>query len=334
MSWEDWLPKRGGKTEQLQEPSEDLALLAPIVEAAELLKRKNDHEGDKRLIKIISDMTWHAIRGNGEEAREALDVGSRELVDRYFSWKENYIRGKDFSNTINFTESGKRTAKNTVMYIPGMFDDSMEERTRILERNDVNRQSRNEYWVSADTLYSARDVERIRAIIDELESKIIERIELGGRVVLIGYSCGGLIGKVLADRLSEKYPNRIGLIVHHAPLDGDEGWLVEHSSVKELQAAIGFINLHGGDYPFIPLGGKDDIIVTCKSCVMSTEGNPIKIKRLHGGHPVPIPGLGITRKTCLDHPKAARRVAAAIRNIESYLDRRNLNKTRETVPSA
>ena len=282
-------------------------VMASAAEVVDVLVQKESYLGDKKLRIIMEYATAKAI-GILSVAKKAFDVSARASVDVWFASREKKIGKEYLSSHVLVVESGHPESANTVMYIPGMFDSGVDARMRsILTKCDL---SRDEYWMAIETLYSARDISRIRAIIDDLEGRLIERLDKGGNVTIIGYSCGGLIGKVLADKLSQMYPGKVGLVIHNAPLDPNNGFLVRYSGIQALQRDIGFTSKHAmSDYPFVILYGKEDMVVPCQACLGQTGSEKIKTKEIPGGH----------RMSCIDSPKAAHRVYAAVRAIQKHM---------------
>lgn len=315
-------PKNTEKTQE--NPAEELRdsgdldpeMMSATVEAAEILEQKEEYLDDRKARNIIEYATGRIFdffrRGTGY----VFDESVRRGVNLWFSREEKKIAQDPRSREIKYFESGPVDAHNTIMYIPGQFDDAVKERTdSIHTRCDLGRSER---WVSIDTLYSARKISRVREIIEELKTYLTKRLEEGGRVILLGYSCGGLIGKVLADELSAVYPGRVSLIVHNAPLDPENGFFVRNASIQELQRQIGFTSRYKQDYPFVVLGGSEDVIVPCQKCIVHPEGDPVKVKPIPGGHPVAknVPLIGNGFETCLDSDKAVEKIRVAVRAAE------------------
>jgi len=277
-------------------------------EAAEILEQKESYLGDKKLREIMEYATGKVLGLIGGAAEKTFDVGVRAGVNMWFARREKKIEGKYMATHMLVVDSGHEESKNTIMYIPGMFDKGVYARmASIHNKCDL---SRDEYWMMIETLYSARDIPRVRAIIDGLEELLVERLEQGGNATIVGYSCGGLIGKVLADKLSEKYPGRVGLVVHNAPIDPKNGLFVRLSGIEKLQKEIGFTHEHvKTEYPFVVLYGHNDMIVPCQDCIEQPDGEPIKTKVISGGH----------RRSCINDPRAARRVYAAVRAVQQYM---------------
>lgn len=311
-------PDAFSETKSVFEPE----VMSSAAEVAEGLEQKESYLGDKKLRGIMEYATGKVLGMVGGVAEKAFDASVRASVNAWFARREKRIEGRFLSANIYVAESGHPESRNTVMYIPGMFDDGVDARMRSIHTKCDLDKNKDEYWMAIKTLYSARDIPRVRAIIDELEEMLIERLDQGGNVTIMGYSCGGLIGKVLADKLSQIYPGRVGLVVHNAPLDPKGGFFVRYSGIAELQKEIGFKSEHPkGDYPFVILAGKEDRIVPCSECIEQPDGEPIKIKEISGGH----------RRSCIDDPKAARRVYAAVRAVEKYIPRHGKKEEQEAA---
>jgi len=288
-------------------------------EAADILEQKESYLGDKKLRGIMEYATGTVLGMVGGAAEKTFDVAARASVNAWFARREKRIAGKYVAKHIIVMESGLEGSKNTILYIPGMFDNAVQARMRSIHNKcDLNR---DEYWMAIDTLYSARDIPRVREIIDDLEEKLVKRLDQGGNATIVGYSCGGLIGKVLADKLSEAYPGKVGLVVHNAPFDPKRGFFVRYSGIEELQKEIGFTSEHlKGDYPFVILYGHEDMIVPCQECIEQPDGEAIKAKEISGGH----------RRSCINDPKAARRVYAAVRAVEKHMLKYSKREARRT----
>lgn len=233
-------------------------------------------------------------------------IGSQ--FERWFERQEATISRdpRAHESDTSYTE-GTADASKTVLYLSGMFDDDSKDR---MERIYGARTSeRDEYWTCFDALYSIRDSEQVQRIMEEVEAMVRQRLEQEGTVTLSGYSCGGLMAKVVADRLSEEYPGRIGVVAHNAPLDADQGFFVRHANFQAHHERMGFTPTCDGAYPLIVLQGTDDMIVPANSSARSSTGEEIKSKAIPFGHKEP-----------LCSPEAARRIYAAVRAVQTYME--------------
>ncbi|MBI4068488.1 hypothetical protein HY413_03725 [Candidatus Kaiserbacteria bacterium] len=276
---------------------------------------ENNH---KTAEKSLSKEPWFPEEQIVEKILKGKISAHDPLVDNVFSriiggvftmWferQEQKIYGQALSRTHEIKKLGTEEAERVVMYLPGMFDYGMEERAQTIFKSGTDQ--RKEFWMAIKALYSLRDTKRIFELMGDLEALLEERIHVGKTVTIVGYSCGGLVGKVLADRLSTKYPGTCGLVVHNAPIDPTGGFFVRYANVAEFQEEIGFRKTHEGTYPLIVLNGSGDMIVPCTSCLQDESGGEIKTKGMPGTH----------RRSCA-HPIAAKRIRAAIRAVEMHI---------------
>lgn len=166
--------------------------------------------------------------------------------------------------------------------------------------------------IIADTLYSARRLEKIQEILTETEAHARTLLDEDPKstLILIGYSFGGLMGKELADRLSKDYPNRIGLVAHNSPFNPDKGEFVKYAKLKDVHRAVGFSPVYDGSlFPAYLLAGKYDWISPRDSGLITKDGKEILPKNIPSKHTDPC-----------HSPIATRYIRAAIRRIQSRLN--------------
>ncbi len=235
----------------------------------------------------------------------------RDPVGKWYATYEKKIEGNELAHTVRFEESGDIEAQSTILYIPGQFDDAIQTRLKDISSSKPENSSRREHWIGVRALYSARDISRVQTVIGDIEAKAraLLKHDTHKTITLVGYSCGGLFAKVIADKLSYEFPGRIGLVAHNAPLDATQGFLVRYANIQEVQNQIGFSRTHDGNYPVIILSGEGDMIVPCTSCIYSTEGNKIPTKPLkQASHAHPC-----------TNPVAAKRIYAATLAVQRYM---------------
>lgn len=254
---------------------------------------------------------------------------------------ENDIR----ASGVTFENFGNPESRKAVMYLPGQFDYNIHERMArisklpivrplralenmvnhlpptinhefmelLIEGQDNTAEDAQYRFVAADTLYSARRLDRVQEILEETESYARTLLDEhpSNTLILVGYSFGGLMGKELADRLAVDYPGRIGLVAHNSPFDPEKGEFVKYAKLKDVHEKIGFSEIYDGSlFPAYLLSGIDDWISTGDSGLINKkDGKEIIPKRIPANHTDP----------CRS-PIATRYIRAAIHRAQSRLN--------------
>lgn len=231
-----------------------------------------------------------------------------EIMNSDPNLKRITISNQEPSST---TESAENVRPTTIFSIPGQFDSNDAMMRRVGDITNSSMYGSRDTWSCMNVYYSARDIPTIKAIIARAEHEIVSRLDRGEHIVVLGYSCGGIIGKVITDKLAQKYPSQIGLVTHHTPLDPHKGTFVILANFAGMQTEIEYTQVHEGAYPIVILSGEDDSLVPPDSQIYNKDGQPIRTREIPGTHTNPT------------NPIAARTIVAAIRAVRGKLNKKS-----------
>lgn len=267
-----------------------------------------------------------------------LSSTAQSLIDTWYKQKERDIADTETAHetVIHHSPEDRESQLHTVatvVTVAGQFNTSFMEHVEKLVTAPVS-EGRQRHIVALERLYSARNEEVIEEYMEEIE--LMARKELSENsdrpVILLGFSFGGILSKIIADKLSEEYEGRIGLVTWHSPLDPEVGMLVRAARFSELYTALGYDATYCGNYPVVVLTGTEDGVVpvstslTLKESVELTQSandtagsNDLITDLVKKIKPKAVPGA--SHADPLNSDLAMRRVSAALEAVRQAASR-------------